>query len=625
MNYRSNEKKPNYVISVIIFFCSVCCAMKFFVSFKYEPGVFKSAFAEICACMKECLQGKSLLATVLTVLFFEVGKRRYDRNLPTKSFFLVLSVFIAFVWLFGENLNGGSFNNVVKTPGQVTKAFIFIIGSSFFIFEMISLLNHFFDSANSKPLLNGFFRERNCLLPTAVCLLLLWAVQIAISYPANICYDSWNQILQFWGYVPVNANHPPVYTLLIGAFMKLGEITGSVTTGLFFFVICQAIAYALVIGYAVELMNKLSAHRIIVILFVVTAGVSPYYANRVNLVLKDGLFSIGYLLFFTEAIYALVDLNSFSQKWYHWFLTFFAIMSVMLLRNNGKYAMLPAICAAVISLEKNRKKYCKKNVRTVLLVLIMPVVVSISISALLKLNYVEKQGSIAEGLSLPFQQTARTVLEHANDITEEEKLIIDSVLVYEVLADRYDARISDPVKETFRAGAKSADIAEYLALWIKMFFKYPGTYLEAIVSQNFYLVDPFVENNVVYMSYYASNRNSDMVKKLREDTGLKDINDFTAAKEALEEYNDLLFSFPIVGVLSHPAVYVMVLLVVVALSLKKKYKNLLLVSFPSMIFFIMCILSPVIQGHPRYVFPIIYTTPLLVSYYMYVNQSSGNR
>ncbi|MFR8176726.1 MAG: DUF6020 family protein [Christensenellales bacterium] len=45
-----------------------------------------------------------------------------------------------------------------------------------------------------------------------------------------------------------------------------------------------------------------------------------------------------------------------------------------------------------------------------------------------------------------FQQTARFVSEYESEITDEERAVIDRVLIYDQLADRYRPDLSDPVK-----------------------------------------------------------------------------------------------------------------------------------------------------------------------------------
>ena len=58
-------------------------------------------------------------------------------------------------------------------------------------------------------------------------------------------------------------------------------------------------------------------------------------------------------------------------------------------------------------------------------------------------------GSIRETLSIPFQQTARYSKYHSDELSKEDIAIIDKVLVYDTLAERYDPELADPVKNKF--------------------------------------------------------------------------------------------------------------------------------------------------------------------------------
>ena len=85
-------------------------------------------------------------------------------------------------------------------------------------------------------------------------------------------------------------------------------------------------------------------------------------------------------------------------------------------------------------------------------------------------------------MSIPFQQTARTVKFCGDRITEEEKEIIGACLPYDDLPENYDPIISDPVKNNLHGG--TAEGVAYLKVWLKMLPRFPKTYLEAFIAQS---------------------------------------------------------------------------------------------------------------------------------------------
>ena len=77
-------------------------------------------------------------------------------------------------------------------------------------------------------------------------------------------------------------------------------------------------------------------------------------------------------------------------------------------------------------------------------------------------------GSIRETLSIPFQQTARYVKYHSDDLTQEDIIVIDKVLGYDDLAERYDPEISDPVKNKFNKYTSNGELMDYLKDWLNI-------------------------------------------------------------------------------------------------------------------------------------------------------------
>ena len=82
-------------------------------------------------------------------------------------------------------------------------------------------------------------------------------------------------------------------------------------------------------------------------------------------------------------------------------------------------------------------------------------------------------------LSVPFQQTARYLREYPDDVTASEKKAINRILDYDVLAEKYNPELSDPVKITFRFRDDDNDpkldgyMNDYFKAWFAMFRRHP--------------------------------------------------------------------------------------------------------------------------------------------------------
>ena len=86
----------------------------------------------------------------------------------------------------------------------------------------------------------------------------------------------------------------------------------------------------------------------------------------------------------------------------------------------------------------------------------------------------------------------------------------------------------------------------------------------------------------------------------------------------------LMFSTPIIGLISHPALYILLLFVVLLIALKNKMTDCLLILLPLLLTIMFIIIGPVFHGHPRYAFPIIYSMPIVYSYTKYRVNSLTN-
>jgi len=82
-------------------------------------------------------------------------------------------------------------------------------------------------------------------------------------------------------------------------------------------------------------------------------------------------------------------------------------------------------------------------------------------------------------LSVPFQQTARYVKYHADELSDEDIKTIDYVLNYDTLAERYKPEIADPVKNEYNKYTKTKDLIAYFKIWFKGLVKHPETYIDA--------------------------------------------------------------------------------------------------------------------------------------------------
>ena len=612
-----------FIISALL---STCTALMFSMNLQDYQIAANSALVEIFTNLFYSIYSNYFLLTVLAVVFTFISLYFVENSLPKRGVFLLLSAFIGGIWLSGESFRlAGSLAPLTSSYGQMVKSAVYLIGATYFVYVLLCLF-HSVIAQNKDFNLNGRIRGskvyshvRNHLFwYTVLALLICWAFPVITCYPANLCSDSWSQLSQFWGFSEFTSHHPPAQTVIFGFFTRLGTLVGSANAGLYCFILVQTFIYATVIAYSFVLMKKLSAPKWLFLLTFFAAGFSPYYANRVSMLLKDNLYSIAMLLFVIELIYALLQTEEFFTRKYHYVLSSLSIIGVILFRTNGKHVLYPTLLLLIVILVICHKKFKKPQLIKGLLLLTAPAILAAVITAVISSHYNIKPGSIAEALSLPFQQTARCVALHSDEITEEERFIISSVLDYDVLLTQYNPIISDPVKATYNRNAATEELVDYLKLWFKMFFKYPQTYVEATLAQNYYLIYPFEYNAAIYMRF--NDFSEELMQPLKEQVGLKEVTVFAEQKELLFQWFLLMHTLPVIGMLSHTATYTIALLFLIALALCRKEYKFILPAFPIFLSVMVIIIAPVIYGHPRYAFPIVYTVPVLIAYYIHLQR-----
>ena len=571
------------------------------------------------------LTGTAAVSVILCCAFFMLGMRRYDKDLPAKPAFILYSIFLALVWLTAESFRiDNTLHYLNADAGQVLKSVIYLVGARNTEKSSWNFTARIFAKIDSHPFLYPF-----------AGILAAFALPVLACYPAFTCNDSWTEILQYLGYLDFTSHHPPVHILLVGLFCSAGRALGNMNAGLFGFVLFQMIVFAAVLAHTYRVMLHLKAPRWLRGFFLISAAFAPHYTNYICVIIKDSLYSIMLLLFIDEFVLALADpkaffdqetssgTKSFLSKKANYILFFLSVMGVLLFRNNGKHVLYPAFAVTIAAVIILRRKLGKKALLRSLALIAAPVLCAVLLESSLTAIYKIEKGSVAEALSFPFQQTARTVSEHGDEITQEEREAIDGVLDFDSLAVKYNPTICDPVKATYRAGADKAALARYLGTWFKMFFKYPLSYVKATLNQNYLLVYPFQENKAVYcrLFNYEKGRN-ELMETVKKETGLHNSNRFPVLRQIIYNLQKLLYSLPIAGLFLHHATYVILLFASLIVALHDKLYRYLLAALPILLSVVVIILAPVIKGHPRYAYPIMYSLPVLLAFFIFCRNKS---
>ena len=523
------------------------------------------------------------------------------------KWFYILALIFSLVMVLGNSLEESkSFYFIFKSSINLFYSLFKVIGYFVFFVYLLSYFYKVVKTVKFKDFKSVF--DDHPILFSFVVLFLCYLIYMIAFYPAILSPDPSNQIKQFF-HMPTKyldsvividpnvtfTNHHPIFqTLLMGFFIKLGLLFNNFNLGLFFYTFTQTLFLIFTLSFTIFYMKKIgvsSTYRIIVLLFYALSSVFPLYGMSM---VKDVYFTC-FIIFYTILLFEFLRNSDINKRNMFLFLsvTFFLI----LFRNNGIHVFILSFPFLFLVLKKIYKK--------LLFILIIVLSFNFTYTKVLLPFFKIPEGSIREVLSIPFQQTARYVSKYS--VSLEDKKVIDKILVFDSLADRYRSDLSDPVKEKFNKYATKDELVEYFKVWLKLGLKHPDTYLEATLLNTYGYLYPNTRKWYVYYKY---------------DSRLSDAG-FDYHYNSLSILRDKLSSFavkypdiPIVGLSVNIGFAGMLLLTFLVYLLYEKKYRYIIVFLPSLTLLLICFASPA-NTYFRYAMPYIFSMPLLLSFISY--------
>lgn len=457
----------------------------------------------------------------------------------------------------------------------------------------------------------------------AVGILAAWLPTIVAYYPAVFMGDSEDIIYMAYNYpsglestvlplregLYVTNHHPVIYTAYISLILHaVRGLGGSWNFGIFLCAAVQGMITLCVLTYScLYCARRLKNGRLALgaALFYALFPLVPQYAIMIS---KDTFFA-DLLLLWAILIHKAITTKAGKKD----IITLIATSAaVVLIRKNGIYIILLALLLALILYRGCWKRW--------LLVMVSIVAVSTLYSDIALPKAGIPDGSVREMLSVPFQQTARYVKYHADEVTEEEKQAIAGVLDYDSLAQVYSGNLSDPVKGTYNKNATGDELKEYLVTWFKMFFKHPEEYVAAFLNNYYGYFYPVVNDamklartsvgsmaNVNRDGYFDFSHLYDSLH-----TGLRDMLTF---------YELLWMRIPVLNIFMTSAFYVWVAVAAFFLKCVRRDKAAVL----AVVMYLALILTVLVGpsnaiNYERYVFPCVLGMPFLTALALHKNE-----
>ena len=335
-----------------------------------------------------------------------------------------------------------------------------------------------------------FSQENNTCLPahpirsTLLSFLLIflsYTPMFLIQFPGSYTYDIMPQAFQAAS-GNFNTFHPLLHTLFLKACLSCTNLFDSFERAAALCIVIQMALVSWCFAMVLSSIRRCFSHKVYLVVLAFFC-IYPSHMAFATTYTKDTLFSASFSLFM-----ALAFENSLRGSLSRLHRVIYVISGVLtcLFRNNMVYALAAWFVFLLLSQKSMRRM-------TLYALLILFLAKGISDGLVVLTN--AESGPLREMLSVPAQQFARVRLYAGDQLTQQQCERMDA-LFDQVIYERYDPTIADPIKDRISEQALAAHPAEALNLYLTLGKKYPGLYLDAFLHTALPALYPYSHYNV---------------------------------------------------------------------------------------------------------------------------------
>lgn len=506
---------------------------------------------------------------------------------------VVVSLLLAFNMVVSLSMEHSGLKEIFLPTGIVGNVLV-LLGFAVLLCTLVELIYLAFDRRTRYRIwADDQFASTNgeLFLGAYVCIMLLWLPILFIFYPGSVMNDTRYQIMGWLGLKPITASHPVLTTVFYGVLYQIGSAMQGQAKGIFLGVLFQALITAAAMGLTASCVYRYTKSRAWFWATVAFFGVLPVWQSAAQLLLKNVLHTGCFLLFMCAYLKCLRERK---KSWRNVLLLFLTAILVAYTRKATYY--LAVICIIVAALWHWRTFLPQY---LAMLAVFMGLFWFSNNILYPKLNISPEWKS--ENYSLQFQQVALYCRTYQDEMTVEEKAIVDSTLDYEKIIEVYTPMISDGVKSTFHDTHLPHD--DFWQLYRKMIRRHPLFFVKATIMGSFEHFNPWFDgiNFRVYIARQDDFLTVDYVSPLH--------------KNVAELWNKCLH-VPVLRLLLGTGLYAWVLIIMLAYSIRKKSQLAFLGLVPSLALMIGLMMSHV-NGEIRYGYPLIAAAPLNMAWVLY--------
>ena len=549
-----------------------------------------------------------MLTYLILAIFLFVFYKKYFNKFKGKMTYRVISLIFSLLMVFGYSYDvAGNSSLVFGSVSIIIFSILKMIGYFVLFNTAIHLLNDIVVKKKIKdeklPKILSLF-DKHPFLFSFIVIVICYLPYIIAYYPVIINYDAANQIKEVMGIhtrymdsvVLLNPNvyitnfNPIIHTLLIGGLFKVGYLIGNVNFGMFLYSIVQLIIVISVFAYSIYYLNKIKVNKKLILIILGIYALVPLFPFYAMTAVKDVIFSSLILLYCIK----LYDIMKYKQTTKQYILFSLLVLLIILFRNNGIYTIVLSLPFAMILKKEIRKP--------ILIIFIFNIAMYIGYNKVLLPSLEIANTSIREMLSVPFQQTARYAKYYGDEISDEDKKIIDKVLGYDDLGERYEPDLSDKVKNKYNKYTTDEELKEYFQVWFKYLLKRPGVYIDATINN---VYGYFYPNTSAWYIY------TDLNHKLPEAGFDYQFNGLNGLRSILSAYGEAFPYIPILGTIANIGMVVWIHILLLGMLIVNKMKKYIVLLLPAFSLILVCIVGPA-NTYFRYILPCVFALPSLI-------------
>lgn len=443
------------------------------------------------------------------------------------------------------------------------------------------------------------FYSTHTVLSVFIVIFLCWIPWHIACYPGFASKEMYEQFLQSSEKLPLYSRHTSLFlTFISGIFFRLGAGLKNEDMGLYLYLLFQSAVCAYVFALCLDSMKKMGLRPAFQAAGLFFFAVFPF-GGFLFIYADGGILYGAVLLLFTLQTAHLAFFSKPEPKQRQIVLYAVTFLLLCLLRKDGVYTA--GITAAVLLPTTVPPKSVYRMTVCLLASFFTFLFLTKSLFPFMGFTPDNRR----EMLSIPFQQTARYLKYHAENISQEEMTQISRTLDTAVIADAYNPIVSDPVKNTYRLNLNPEEnrlLKNYFKTWFKMFFRHPETYLQATMANSFayYTFTPYFQPERLPSpddGFYPEYRQEASVLK-----------QFFKKIYFLASWN-IPFSYLLYGF----AFYTWLLALIGVFFLTNGMRKALIPMIPAACAFLACIASPV-NGLLQYYLPVMMCLPFLFAF-----------